>query len=247
MTQTWSPTGYAHHAPFVPALGALLLEHLAPVAGERILDLGCGDGALTAQIAGHGTTVVGVDGSPAMVAAAVARGLDARVMDGTRLTFHAEFDAVFSNAALHWMLDPDAVLAGVARALRPKGRFVAELGGHGNIASIAVAIRAVLGRHGYAYMWPWYFPTADEYAARLVAHGFSVEFIRLFARPTPFPTGMTGWLHTFAGSLLDGVPADRRADVEEEVVALLAPSLRDTSGQWIGDYVRLQVVARRSA
>src|SRR6185369_17307891 len=124
MTQTWSPSGYAYHAAFVPALGAGILEKLAPVAGERILDLGCGDGSLTEQLIQRGARVVGVDASPDMVAAARARGIDAQVMDATQLTFEAEFDAVFSNAVLHWIHDQDAVLAGVARALVWGGRFV---------------------------------------------------------------------------------------------------------------------------
>lgn len=245
MTQTWSPSGYAQHAGFVPALGAPLIERLKPAPGERILDLGCGDGALTVLLAASGASVVGVDASPAMVAAARARGVDAREMDATQLTFRQEFDAVFSNAALHWVLDPDAVLAGVARALESGGRFVAELGGHTNIAAISVAIRAVLQRRGRAFAWPWYFPTPEEYAARCVANGFVVDFITLFPRPTPLPTDMAGWLRTFASPLMTSVPDAERADAEAEVIALLAPALRDGGGHWTADYVRLQVAARR--
>src|SRR5262245_3803803 len=142
MTQTWSPSGYAQHAAFVPALGAGILEKLAPAAGERILDLGCGDGSLTVQLIERGATVVGIDSSPEMVEAALGRGLEAYVMDATGLTFDGVFDAVFSNAVLHWVHDQDAVLSGVFRALVPGGRFVAEFGGHTNIAAISVALRA---------------------------------------------------------------------------------------------------------
>src|SRR5262245_27114909 len=127
MDQTWQPSGYAQHAAFVPALGIGVLEKLAPAAGERILDLGCGDGSLTARLIERGARVVGIDASPEMVAAARARGIDAHLMDATALTFEGEFDAVFSNAVLHWIDDQDAVLSGVARALVPGGRFVAEL------------------------------------------------------------------------------------------------------------------------
>ena len=171
MTQAWSPTDYREHAGFVPALGATILSMLAPRPGERILDLGCGDGVLTRQIAAAGAIVVGVDASPEMVDAAAATGLDAHVADARHLTFSGEFDAVFSNAVLHWIHDADAVLAGVARALKSGGRFVAEFGGHGNVAAIAVALRAVFKAHRIAVQWPWYYPTPEEYAARLEAAG----------------------------------------------------------------------------
>jgi trans-aconitate methyltransferase len=246
MAETWSPSGYARHAGFVPALGAPLVDRLKPVPGERILDLGCGDGSLTLRLEEAGADVIGVDASPSMVAAALARGLDARVMDAAQLTFRDEFDAVFSNAALHWMLDPDAVLGGVVRALKPKGRFVAEFGGHTNVAAIAVAIRAVLARRHQPFTWPWYFPTAEEYAARAAASGLAVEFITTFPRPTPLPTDMSGWLRTFAHPLMSSMPEAERAAAEAEIIALLAPSLRDGDGRWTADYVRLQIVARRA-
>ena len=145
--QSWKADRYAEHAHFVPALGQPVLDLLKPQTGERILDLGCGDGVLTEKIAAAGASVVGVDASEDMVAAARKRGLDARVVDGARLDFAGEFDAVFSNAALHWMKqDPDAVIAGVERALKPGGRFVGEMGGHGCVAAITVAMIAVLER-----------------------------------------------------------------------------------------------------
>jgi hypothetical protein len=141
--------------------------------------------------------------------------------------------------------DADAVLAGVSRALKPGGRFVAEFGGHGCVAAISVAIRAVMARHRIDRPWPWYFPTDAEYAARAEANGLRVEFVTLFNRPTPLPTGMAGWLHTFADSILRDLPAQQRAVVEEDILALLAPALRDASGNWTADYVRLQIVARK--
>jgi trans-aconitate methyltransferase len=167
--QSWKAERYAKHAHFVPALGQPVLDLLNPQAGERILDLGCGDGVLTEKIATAGASVVGVDASADMVAAAQKRGLDARVADGARLDFSREFDAAFSNAALHWMKDdPDAVIAGVARALKPGGRFAGEMGGHGCVAAITVALIAVLERHGVdaKSARPWYFPTVDDYRAR---------------------------------------------------------------------------------
>jgi SAM-dependent methyltransferase len=166
--QSWQAGRYATHARFVADLGAPVLDLLAPRAGERILDLGCGDGALTEKLAALGCSIVGVDAAPDMIAAARARGLDARVMDGESLGFEDEFDAVFSNAALHWMRRPADVIAGVRRALRPGGRFVGEFGGHTNVAAIIVALTAVLDRRGAdgTAAIPWYFPTPKGLSSR---------------------------------------------------------------------------------
>jgi trans-aconitate methyltransferase len=246
MTQRWSPADYQQHAAFVPTLGASILARLDPRPGERILDVGCGDGALTSQIVAAGATVVGVDASPDMVNAAAVRGLDARLVDVRHLTFHEEFDAAFSNAVLHWIPEADAVLAGVARALRPGGRFVAEFGGHANVAAIAVAIRAAFRRHGVPYDSEWYYPTPDEYRHRLEANRFVVRDIQLIPRPTLLPTGMRGWLKTFRVSQFAALTAETAQQIEDEIVELLRPSLCDMAGQWTADYVRLQVVAERS-
>jgi SAM-dependent methyltransferase len=180
---------------------------LDPKPGERILDLGSGEGTLTQELIARGAEVLGIDSSPAQIAAAKARGLDARVMDAEALTFDGEFDAVFSNAAMHWMRNRDVVIAGVRRALKRQGRFVAEFGGHGCVGAIHVAIRAVLARRGITMESPWYFPTAEEYGAKLEAHGFSVSEIRLFPRPTPLPTGIEGWLDVFVSPMLGQLPA----------------------------------------
>ena len=227
----------------MPALGAGVLARLAPKPGERILDLGCGDGTLTVRIVEHGATVVGVDSSAPMIAAACARGLDARLMDVSALTFDNEFDAVFSNAVLHWVRDADAALAGVYRALRFGGRFVAEFGGHTNVAAIATALRAVLTRHGVDYEWPWYYPSRLEYRRTLEAHRFEVADVVLFPRPTPLPTGMDGWLRTFATPLFANVAAEQREQLIHEVIDLLRPALCDETGNWTADYARLQVIA----
>ncbi len=244
MSNTWSPADYQQHAGFVPALGATILARLAPQPGERILDLGCGDGVLTSDLVASGAEVVAVDASAEMVAAAVARGIAAQVMDARALTFAAEFDAVFSNAVLHWIPEADAVLHGVARALKPRGRFVAEFGGHTNVAAIVVALRAAFASHGLTFRSPWYYPSPEEYRTRLEAHGFSVDDIRLVPRPTPLPTGMLGWLRTFAVSIFAPVPAALVPRIEQDVLDLLRPSLCDAAGQWTADYVRLQGVAR---
>ena len=240
--QVWSAERYAANAGFVSALGAAVLELLAPKPGERVLDLGCGDGALTEKIAAAGATVVAVDAAPDMVAAARARGLDARLLPGQRLDFAGEFDAVFSNAALHWMRPPEAVLAGVRRALKPGGRFVAEMGGHGNTAAILVALRAVLGRRGLdaLALSPWYFPSAAAYRRKLEAAGFAVDEIAIVPRPTPLPGSIEAWLETFCEDLFYPLPPAERPRARAEIAELLRPVLTDESGTWIADYVRLR-------
>jgi trans-aconitate methyltransferase len=240
--QHWSARQYAETAHFVAELGAPVLELLAPSAGERILDLGCGDGMLTEKIVAAGASVVAVDSAPDMVAAARARGIDARMTRGQNLTFDHEFDAVFSNAALHWMRSPKAVLAGVRRALKPEGRFVAEMGGHNNTAAIVVALSAVLGRRGLDAheLSPWYFPSAAAYRKKLEGAGFSVEEIRIVPRPTALPTSIEPWLDTFAQSFLGALPELDRSSARAEVADLLRPILMDETRTWVVDYVRLR-------
>jgi len=246
--QEWSSHRYAENARFVSDLGQAVFDLLNLQPGERILDLGCGDGALTAKIVAAGAEVVGVDASSEMVSAAKRRGLDARVMDAYNLDFNSEFDAVFSNAAMHWMKhDPGAVIQGVRRALKPRGRFVAEMGGHGCLAAITVALCATLERYGVenpASLIPWYFPTPDDYRERLECAGFDVEYIALIPRPTPLPTGMRGWLETFAIPFTKRVSEEKRLAFLDEVTERLRPALCDDQGKWTADYTRLRFLAK---
>jgi trans-aconitate methyltransferase len=245
--QNWDPDLYAKNARFVSDLGSPVLELLAPKAGERILDLGCGDGVLSRRLVDLDCRVVGVDASPAQVEAARRLGVDARVMDGEALAFDGEFDAVFSNAALHWMKRPASVIDGVFRALVPGGRFVAEFGGDGCVATIRGALVEALARRGIdgAALDPWYFPSAVEYATLLSASGFLVEAITSFPRPTPLPTGIEGWLETFAASYLSPLPTASRLSFIAEVSELLSPALASPDGTWTADYVRLRFRAEK--
>jgi len=247
MTQIWDTQAYEKNGAFVHGMAGGVLEWLAAQAGEHILDLGCGDEQLTQRIAACGAHVVGADASAEMVAAARSRGVEAVQAPAELLPYpDAQFDAVFSNAALHWVRDQDAMMAQVHRVLKPGGRFVAEMGGHGNVAAIQVAFMAVLDRHGYREREDGvnYYPTPRAYTSRLERHGFHVDQIELIPRPTPLAeSGMAGWLRTFRRGVLDGLPDDVRDTVVEETVALLAPVLRDEEGKWTGDYVRLRFIA----
>lgn len=248
MAQTWDPEAYNQHGSFVHNLAGGVVEWLAPQPGEHILDLGCGDGQLTARIAATGATVAGLDTSAQMAAAARARGIAVEQGSAESMPFaDRSFDAVFSNAALHWVRDQEAMLAEVHRVLKPSGRFVAEMGGKGNIAAIRVALIAVMSRHGFDGREDNvnYYPTPEAYTRRLERNGFTVERIALIPRPTPLADGgMSGWIRTFRRGVLDTLPEPIRETVVNEAVALLEPALRDEDGNWTADYVRLRFVAR---
>ena len=246
--QQWRPEQYRRCASYVPELGRGLIDLLDPRPGERVLDLGCGDGELTMRLAAHGCTVVGVDRSAAFVAAARQRGVEARVADARRLAdtglAAGSFDAVFSNAVLHWIREPEPVIAGVRRLLRTGGRFVAELGADGNIATVRAALHASFLRRGLdpALRDPWYFPAAPSYAGLLANGGFAVTGVDTFERPTPVPGTLADWLDLFAAAWFAGLDRSTRAEIVAEVTAAAAPRLC-AAGAWTVDYVRLRVRA----
>jgi very-short-patch-repair endonuclease/trans-aconitate methyltransferase len=243
----WQPALYDTKHAFVAKYGEALLDLLAPKPGERILDLGCGTGDLTQKIADCGATVIGLDSSLDMIAAARAKYpvIEFVPGDATSFAFDAPFDAVFSNATLHWVKPPEDAARCISRALRPGGRFVAEFGGAGNVAHISAALHdAHMTLTGAPLQHNWYFPSIGAYAPILEAHGLEVQAAWLFDRPTPLEgeDGMRNWLTMFGGPILRGAPTD----VIDRVTAVAERTLRDTSyrdGQWFADYRRIRVVA----
>lgn len=247
-TSRWDPQRYATTGSFVPALTDAIVSSIALVPGERVLDVGCGDGVLTQRLRDAGADVVGVDASPELARQAAARGLDVRVTDAADMTFDAEFDVVFSNAALHWMLQPDPVARAMYAALRPGGRLVVEFGGFGNIAAIRSALRAVLMTRGITELpEDQYYPTPADYASVLDAAGFIDVRTELVPRPTLLADGMAAWLATFRGGFFDvlGLDDQERTDVIDTVVDVLRPALCTPVGQWWADYVRIRAWGRR--
>lgn len=243
----WDSATYDDAHSFVYEYGEDVVDLLDPDEGERILDLGCGTGHLTHQIADAGATAVGLDSSAEMVDEARTTHPDCQFVceDARSFTFDESFDAVFSNAALHWIVDHDAVLDSITDALRPGGRFVAELGGSGNVDSIVTATHAELVDRGYETPMPWYFPTIGSYASRLETHGFEVHHATLFDRPTALDGGADGlstWLEQFGDGLLSPLDDDER----EAVIAGVEDRLREeyfNAGSWVMDYRRLRVHA----
>lgn len=247
-TQRWDTDRYETQHAFVWRYGEGLLDLLRPQPGEQILDLGCGTGQLTAAIANHGATVYGIDASAAMIAAAQHHypQLTFSVADARHFQVEAPMDAVFSNAVLHWVLEPDAVIERVWRSLRPGGRFVAELGGKGNVQQILNGLRHGLEAIAYPVPpFPWYFPSLSEYTTRLEQRGFEVQYAALFDRPTELEAGSEGlanWLQMFASSLLESLTAEQQHQVIQTAVVQLRPVLYE-GDRWIADYRRLRVVA----
>lgn len=239
---SWDAGQYEAGFQFVWQYGAGLIDLLNPQPGERVLDVGCGTGQLTSDIAARGADVLGIDSSPDMIAQARINypKLAFRLVDAATFRTDAPFDAVFSNAALHWMKPPEPVVAAMAGALKPGGRLVAEMGGRGNIAAIIDALERVLGRERVAELNPWYYPSIAEYATLLERHELEVTSAALFPRPTRMDgdRGLRDWMNMFCGRF--AVDERGLARMEEH---LRAPLFRD--GAWWIDYVRLRIVARR--
>ncbi|WP_246450669.1 class I SAM-dependent methyltransferase [Sphingomonas rhizophila] len=240
-TSQWDAGDYARVGGFVPALGQAALELLDPQPGEQILDIGCGDGTLTLKIREAGADVVGIDNSLSMIGAARAKGLDARLMDAADLRFSEAFDAAFSNATLHWVLDKHRAARAIWFALKPGGRFAGEMGGDGNLGALRRALDDELVARGFgppSYASNWY-PTVEEFVEVYEGAGFRDVDARLIERPTPLEHGVAAWVTTFRAGWLDraGVPLDERPSIAEAVA--------DRVGSNIADYVRLRFIMRK--
>ena len=246
----WNTTLYEGRHNFVWQYGENVLELLSPQPDERILDLGCGTGQLTEKIALAGAEVLGIDRAASMIEKARQNypHLQFAVADARDFQVEQPFDAVFSNAVLHWIPEVDAVIRCIYQALKPGGRFVAEFGGKGNVKAIALALDRVLNTFGYAsYDAAWYFPSIGEYATCLEQQGFDVTHAVIFDRPTPLENGdagMANWIRMFASRFLEGLSNAQQMQVIQAIEHDLKPTLyRD--GKWWGDYRRIRIVARK--
>lgn len=250
-TNRWNAELYDEKMNFVAHYGRGLLDWLQPVPGERILDLGCGTGDLTAELAKTGAVVDGIDVSSEMIAAARQKfpSLSFQVADAHTFRSETRYDAVFSNAALHWMKRPEEVIQSVWLALVPGGRFVAEFGGKDNCRAVVDALRTALAERGLSSdeRFPWYFPSIGEYTTLLERQGFRVTLASHFDRPTRMPDGDRGlrhWLDSFADSFFTGMSAEEREQVCEQVSGLLRPTLYQ-DGTWLVDYKRIRIIAKK--
>ena len=241
----WNVDLYEDEHSYVWEYGADLLEMLAPKSEERILDVGCGTGQLTAQIAKTGAKVVGLDSAESAIAQCCQNypQIEFIVADGADFSLAKSFDAVFSNAALHWIHPPEKAAQSIYQALKPGGRFIAEFGGKGNIRQIIEAINIALNEPDYN---PWYFPSIGEYTSLLEKQGFEVNYALLFSRPTKLTgeKGLANWVEMFAGDRLNYLSsANKVAAIEQVESQLRSSSYKD--GDWWADYYRIRVMANR--
>lgn len=250
----WNAELYDRKHSFVSKLGADLVELLSPKSGECILDLGCGTGHLTNKIASQGAQVIGVDSASTMIEQARKNypQLDFAVEDARNLSYTEQFDAVFSNAVLHWIQEAEDVVVGISRGLKPGGRFVAEFGGRGNVQAIITAIYNAIQTAGCpsdAILNPWYFPSIGEYGSLLEKHGLQLIFATLFERPTPLEDGEKGlqnWVKMFGNSFLNGYIEETQANILADIEKRLRSSLYQ-NGTWFADYKRIRVIAIKNS
>ncbi len=243
--QIWNPQEYRKSAEFVPKLGEPVLALHEPKAGERSLDLGSGTGILTKKLADMGCSVIGTDASPEMVAAARELGVEAFLADAQTLKMDEKFDAIMSNAAIHWMPDHYAVVRRVWNLLKPGGRFAAECGGEGCVRIIREGMKIALIKRGIDYKArnPWKYPELGAFSKILENQGFQVKFIARIDRPTPLPAGLRGWLEVFSASHTEGFSEAEREAFYKEVEDHCRPPLFDEKKGWTADYVRLRFLA----
>jgi trans-aconitate methyltransferase len=240
----WDPRQYNDVADFVAKLGEPLITLLQPKISDHILDLGCGDGSLSVKLKPLCARLIGVDASQQMIESAKAKGIEAFVKDAHELSYQQEFDAVFSNAALHWMLKPETIIENIHTALKPKGVFVAEFGGLGNAKLIVNALTQELNQAHVAFDNPWYFPSEQEYSALLTQHGFKIDYIDLFDRLTPLKGHVQDWVCAFAQMFLKNATGDERQAILNNLSASIQSDLF-IDKVWHVDYVRLRLKATK--
>lgn len=250
-TDHWNAQLYDGSHAYVSKFGTNLIELLAPKKGEHILDAGCGTGDLAGQITEHGATVIGIDSSENMIRKAKEKfpHLTFSVQDVLTMSYQNEFDAVFSNAVLHWIKQPDEALRRIYQSLKTGGRFVAEFGGKGNVKTITDELFYQLKQLGMEYndeQFPWYFPSIGEYASLMEKTGFRVVYAEHFDRPTMLAgeNGLRNWLEMFAKSIID----ELEEETKEKIIAKVEERLKDklyTQGRWIADYKRIRVIGRK--
>ena len=243
-TNEWNANRYNKHANFVSVLGLSVVELLKPQEGEHILDLGCGDGSLGVEIEKCGSKVIAVDLSEDMVSKAREKGLDAHVMSATQLPYINEFDAVFSNAVLHWVKESEEAVKNIHKVLKTNGRLVAEFGGYGNVHHIVEAMKEVFSIHTeYGdFDNPWFFPTVKEYTEILKSQGFEVKYIELIERPTPIDD-IANWLAIFTNGVTEYLTPEQKEQFRHEVREILKDKIYSEEEGWVADYVRLRVEA----
>lgn len=243
-SNSWNPNKYNKHADFVSTLALPVVDLLAPKKSENILDVGCGDGTLACEIQKNGVNVIGIDSSAQMVASAKEKGINAQIMSVTELSFENSFNAIFSNAVLHWVKENEKAVENIHTALKKNGRFVAEFGGQGNVKTIFDAIQKVFNLHKEFGVFenPWYFPDDVEYKKLLESNGFFVEYIELIPRPTPIDD-IDNWLDLFANGITEHLSSGEISLFKEEVCTIVKEKLYDEQNGWHVDYVRLRVRA----
>ena len=246
----WNAHLYDDKHGFVSKYGEDLVELLNPQQSEKILDLGCGTGYLANYIAGAGARVTGIDNSTAMIEKAKAAypELDFQVLSAADFYFDKPFDAVFSNAALHWVLDKDNAIDCIYRSLRPGGRLVLEMGGKGNVEEIVLATRKVLTRHGYyknAATQVWYFPSLGEYTTLLEKRGFRINYASHYDRPTELQdtaSGIRDWIRMFGNAFFKDIPTTTIDPILDEIQETVRPT-HYRGHKWFAAYKRLRIEA----
>lgn len=240
----WNPQKYNKHTAFVSQLAMPVVDLLDPKEGEYILDAGCGEGTLAVEIARYGAKIIGIDTSAKMIAQSKEKGIEAYEASVTDLAYEDTFDAVFSNATLHWVKERELAIEQIAKSLKTQGRFVAEFGGMGNMQHMVNAMQKVFTKHPEFGVFdnPWYFPSPEEYKALLVSYGFEVVYIELIPRPTPMDD-IVHWLDIFANGITQALSDTQKEIFRQECRSLVKEHIYTKDEGWVLDYVRLRVKA----